>query len=377
MADENGSSTTNSYPSVITYDNISIEYLLGSVEEVVNLLGDSALNDEYKLRYDNMEFYHENGMITSFECLNPNLLKSDDIALNKNREGLIEIFGEPSDEGESGGGYTMNYFLPSCSISFELGEPNSEAWRVYISPAKIEENKTIPSNYEDAYNIAQTWITAHPESSITISDYPDYTYKHQGEDVEYYLFYLGDEMYYANLLVNSETGALSMLINYDGEHPWSEITLIDDYYNEYWSTSQSNTTSDIIFQGIPVHQYFDNTIDEVIEILGSPLSYEEYDGGRYCYDGIIFICDDFTGEILKIELEPSACEVDGITLDKPESRLKGILGAPTDEDFIRDVQGGTNDVVGYYMQYTRVDYSFTCSMASPDVLPYSITVLPN
>ena len=93
------------------------------------------------------------------------------------------------------------------------------------------ENITIPSNYEDAYNIAQTWINAHPESGITISDYPNYTYKHQGEGVEYYLFYLGDEMYYANLLVNSETGALSMLINYDGEHPYSEITPIDDYYN--------------------------------------------------------------------------------------------------------------------------------------------------
>lgn len=147
-SDGNQLSTANSYKDVISYQGISIGYLLGTTGDVINLLGDSPLNDEYKLRYGDIEFYHENGVITSLESIDPSLFEANGIPLNKNREGLAQIFGEPTEEGNSGGGYFMSYQLPDCSIFFDLGEPESEVWRISISSSEVSE----PFSGEILYN---------------------------------------------------------------------------------------------------------------------------------------------------------------------------------------------------------------------------------
>jgi hypothetical protein len=113
----------------------------------------------------------------------------------------------------------------------------------------------------------------------------------------------------------------------------------------------------------------------LIESWGSPLCYEDYYGGRYNYGDIQFVCDDHTGEIFYIEIESSACEVDGIAMSKPWNRLFGILGAPSDEGFY-EIQGGTNDVVGYYSRYGRTNYLFEIAMSDCEGTPYRLTVSP-
>lgn len=127
------SGTETSYPS-ISYKGIPISNLLGSTDDVIALLGDSPLNDEFKLRYDDMEFYHENGNITSLVSFDPSLFEADGIPLNQNRDGLIKIFGQNREEGGEDGVYYIKYNLPECSLFFELGEHDSEAWRIWISP---------------------------------------------------------------------------------------------------------------------------------------------------------------------------------------------------------------------------------------------------
>jgi hypothetical protein len=184
--------------------------------------------------------------------------------------------------------------------------------------------------------------------------------------------------YWFSILVHNETGEMLAMLTEDGQDPGPpDFKPIDDYYNRYWGTADSGAASgELVYQGIPVYQFFDSSIDDIIDNIGEPLSYEEYNGGRYHYDGITFVCNDSTGEIFSIELEPSACDVDGVALNKPGSRLLGILGTPTDQDFIRDVQGGTNDVVGWYMNYEREHYSFSFIMSDSGSIPSRIDIQP-
>ena len=100
------------------------------------------------------------------------------------------------------------------------------------------ENKTGsgPSNHDDAYNIAQAWLDAHPDFDMAISGGSNDLYQADGE--EYYLFYLD---YRHDILVHSKTGALLMLINYDGENPYSEIEPLDDWYNKSYKAGSAET----------------------------------------------------------------------------------------------------------------------------------------
>lgn len=138
--EENGSETANSHTGTISYQNIPIGDLLGSVDQVIDLLGDSPLNDEYKLRYDDMEFYHDNGAITSLVSTDPSSLKVDGIPLDMNREEFLQSLGEPSEDGDDGSGYFMRYDLPGCSLYLQLGDPASDAWRISISPRTAAQN---------------------------------------------------------------------------------------------------------------------------------------------------------------------------------------------------------------------------------------------
>lgn len=87
-------------------------------------------------RDDDIRLYifPERSEVESAEVWNTSALTVNGISLNKNRDGLIDIFGQPIEEGNDGSGYFMRYHLPDCSLYFELGEPGSEAWRILISP---------------------------------------------------------------------------------------------------------------------------------------------------------------------------------------------------------------------------------------------------
>lgn len=215
------SGTKSSYPFIsYGYQGIEIDYLLESIDNVIFQLGDSQLNDEFKLRYDDLEFYHDNGAITSIVCTDPSLLEADGVPLNKNREGLISIFGQPHKEGNDGGGYFMRYDLPNCSLYFELGEPDSEAWRISISP-----NEAIgPAPGEILYNgepIAHL-LGRKLEELDKVFGAPT-----GGTPVDGSLFFGGTEYCsYDNIYFTSEQGYID-LISGDASHMTVNGTTLD------------------------------------------------------------------------------------------------------------------------------------------------------
>jgi len=119
---------------VITYKGIPVSDLMGPVDYVISLLGPPIGYDEFKLFYDDMEFYHNNDYIITIEIYDPSLFEVDGVTLDKNRADLIDILGEPGSEYEYGGNYYMRwwdrYDRDGCWIFIELGGPDSEAWRI-------------------------------------------------------------------------------------------------------------------------------------------------------------------------------------------------------------------------------------------------------
>lgn len=215
------SGAKSSYPFIsYGYQGIEIDYLLESIDNVIFQLGDSQLNDEFKLRYDDLEFYHDNGAITSIVCTDPSLLEADGVPLNKNREGLISIFGQPHKEGNDGGGYFMRYDLPNCSLYFELGEPDSEAWRISISPNEA----TGPAPGEILYNgepIAHL-LGRKLEELDKVFGAPT-----GGTPVDGSLFFGGTEYCsYDNIYFTSEQGYID-LISGDASHMTVNGTTLD------------------------------------------------------------------------------------------------------------------------------------------------------
>ena len=109
-----------------------------------------------------------------------------------------------------------------------IGNKNSSG----TTPGSSGGTGSEPSNHDDAYNIAQAWLDAHPAMGATISGGSNDLYQANGE--EYYMFYLG-EMYWIDILVHSKTGALFGRQTEDGENPGPPvIEPLDDYYNRFF-----------------------------------------------------------------------------------------------------------------------------------------------
>jgi len=84
-------------------------------------------------RDDDIRLYTSDGYVESVEISNVSTLALNGTSLEKNRDGLLALLGESYEEGNSSG-YFMKYQFPNYSMTLELGEPNSTAWRVFIYP---------------------------------------------------------------------------------------------------------------------------------------------------------------------------------------------------------------------------------------------------
>jgi hypothetical protein len=92
---------------------------------------------------------------------------------------------------------------------------------------------------DEAYNIAQAWLDAHPDMGTGISGGSGSLYTEEDGE-EYYLFYL-EEMHWLDLLVHGKTGNLYIKQYDDGEYPAPPvIEPLDDYYNRFYGTSDSS-----------------------------------------------------------------------------------------------------------------------------------------
>lgn len=131
VPDSSVSDSDNAANYDILYKGISVRTFFNQpAANVVQSLGWPSGSD----RDDDIRLYTIAGDVETAEVENPALLTINGTSLEKNRDGLIALFGEPTEESNSSG-YSMRYEFPYYAMNFELGEPNSAAWRVSIYPA--------------------------------------------------------------------------------------------------------------------------------------------------------------------------------------------------------------------------------------------------
>jgi hypothetical protein len=235
-------------------------------------------------------------------------------------------------------------------------------------------SETLTAN--DAYGIAQTWLNIHPDMGITIVGWSSDNL-HQADSEEYYKFDIGDiygnYMYWLNILVHNETGALFAMQTDDGENPGPPvIEPLDDYYNRYWGTSQSQLVypGEILYGGNPIFTWLGASPQSIYDYFGypeygTPIDGYYYEGSEYWgYGDVMFIFDYETGNIGYIAIyDPNAFTVKGIALDKNRAALLEILGRPA--------EAGWNEAdTCYYMLYDRM----RIDMPSPDDNAYLIII---
>ena len=91
-------------------------------------------------RDDDIRLYiSDTGEVESIEIWNVGALAFDGEPLEKNRDGLTAIWGEPAEEGYSGGGYVVEYLFDTYCLYFELGEPEDVAWRITVSSVQRDD----------------------------------------------------------------------------------------------------------------------------------------------------------------------------------------------------------------------------------------------
>lgn len=228
-------------------------------------------------------------------------------------------------------------------------------------------NGTIPSNYDDAYNIAKAWLDAHPAMATpyaptTIKEASDVMFVHNGE--EYYRFYLNG-YHWLDILVNSKTGELLCAVHEESDESTPpEILRLDDYYNKYFNDVHPSI-GEVLYKGIPLSQFFYLTIDDAVNTFGAPTHEGYYEGPVYVFnDEISFRFDNLTGEIVFIETSiPHILEINGTALGKNRANIINALGTPTNEITFYDEMANKNV---YEMEYRLNDYGIVLSINMPD-----------
>lgn len=122
----------------VQYDGIPVsQFFVLPVDEVVELLG-TPIDDEIKLIYDDIEFWvdRDNGRITSAESFSLGKFTVNGDTLEKGRDELIALLGDPADEREGGSGHELEFSLEGCRLVIAVDE--DVAWRIWVRPPEYQ-----------------------------------------------------------------------------------------------------------------------------------------------------------------------------------------------------------------------------------------------
>lgn len=104
----------------------------------MEVLGTPVAYDEYNLDYDDIDFNLDgNGKISSAQTFSPEKSMIDGVTLDKGQKELVALFGNPSNEGEGGSGYQLEFSLEGYRVVMAIGEDEmgeDTAWRVWLYP---------------------------------------------------------------------------------------------------------------------------------------------------------------------------------------------------------------------------------------------------
>lgn len=116
----------------VLYEGLPVsQFFALSADELVETLGTPIDYSEYTLIYDDIEFGLDNGKVTSAESFSLGKFTVNGDTLEKGREGLIALLGNPSDESEGGSGHQLEFSLENCEIIIATDE--DIAWRVWLT----------------------------------------------------------------------------------------------------------------------------------------------------------------------------------------------------------------------------------------------------
>lgn len=364
----------------VFYKDIPLSTLFeGSAAQTAELLGLPSGCD----RDDDIRLYinDDTAKVESVEIWNVGALTINGETLEKNRNGLAAILGEPVEEGDSGGGYTVDYRLEAYSLYFELGESDAKAWRVTVYPVQQDaadgyvphtETAVTICSLNEAAEAVYEWLDSHPLGYETELNYPDSAIV----DGAYQIQLLAEDDYIGVISVSAADGSMIITIpamDAVGEWTKSYDFAIDQWYSDIWcSLGDDNRImeEDILYGDCQIYNLMGASMDDVMGTWGTPLDYSYGGGYNYCtYEGIEFAFD-YQGEIYGISIEPDMCMVDGNTLDKNRDELTGILGIPAEEGW--GINYNDEDI--YSMQYKgfRTGINVAIYMASPESQAYEI-----
>ena len=128
----------------------------------------------------------------------------------------------------------------------------------------------------------------------------------------------------------------------------------------------------VLWNNIPVNDYFGQYIEDVIEGGGTPLEQytDEEEWGWCSYIGIVFLFDE-QHKVYGLRLDASECTYNGAALDVDWETLPEILGEP-------HLSGQEEDSGKYYMTYFEHSYdgtrNYTIYFASSDGVAREIWV---
>lgn len=108
---------------------------------------------------------------------------------------------------------------------------------------------------------------------------------------------------------------------------WIETVNTAAVPSEQNYTSDSSNMGEVLYDGIPVSQFFVLSADELVESLGTPIDYDEY---TLVYDDIEFRLDN--GKVTSAEsFSLGKFMVNGDDLEKGRDELAALLGKPSGE----------------------------------------------
>lgn len=217
----------------VNYEGVSLSQLMNvSSDEVVALLGTPVIYDEYKLAYDDIEFYLDSGEITYAESFSPEKFALGGTPLAQNRSMLLTILGQPVNEGEGGSGYEMTFEQNGYMLTVATGDEDDIAWRITIAPNGEIGSQPITADKIDCKGVPLDMLLGAPyDDVISILGNPDQSN------------YGGEELIYGDVTI--------------GIDMWSTDT-------PYLCTIRSNDLSNFTYNG----QSLSDDYDKLTQIFG-------------------------------------------------------------------------------------------------------------
>lgn len=225
----------------VLYNGIPVSsFFTQTVDEVIAVLGAPSDHNEYKMFYDNIDFWLSGNKITSGESFSPEEFTYNGSSLDKTRDELIELLGYPSEEDPNGGsGYELVFDKENYRIAIATGDTESKAWRLWIYPPQSASIGNTSVHFPittsaEAEAIFDKWLDSNPlPGSVSLQFISDGYRDGLGEEnFVYSLLIDGDAL--LNIAIRKSDGRIGYLASD------REILDLDQWYYDRYEIAEES-----------------------------------------------------------------------------------------------------------------------------------------